>query len=71
MAALAAVVGPERAKLYSPHSWRVWLASVLRVVDAPDPLIQALGRWLNPKSIKIYARLGVQEYGYWVDKLMT
>ena len=41
------------------------------MVDAPDPLIQALGRWLNAESIKIYARLGVQEYGYWVDKLMT
>ena len=71
MAALTAVLGPERAKLFSPHSWRVWLASALRMVDAPDPLIQALGRWLNPESIKIYARLGVQEYGHWVDKLMT
>ena len=71
MAALTAVLGPERAKLFSPHSWRVWLASALRMVDAPDLLIQALGRWLNPESIKIYARLGVQEYGYWVDKLMT
>ena len=30
-----------------------------------------MGRWLNPDSIKIYARMGIEEYGHWVDKLMT
>ena len=31
MAALRAVVCTERAKLLSPHSWRVWIASSLRM----------------------------------------
>ena len=60
MAALTLVLGPERAALFSPHSWRVWLASALRMIKAPDPLIQALGRWMNPESIKIYAWLGTE-----------
>ena len=71
MAALTLVLGPERAALFSPHSWRVWLASALRMAGAPDPLIQALGRWMNPESIKIYARLGTEEYKHWIDKMMT
>ena len=71
MAVLTLVLGPERAALFSPHSWRVWLASALRVAGAPDPLIQALGRWMNPESIKIYARLGTEEYKHWIDKMMT
>ena len=33
MAVLTAVLGTTRAKLYSPHSWRVWLASSLRMAD--------------------------------------
>ena len=50
------MVGVTRAKLLSPHSWRVWLATALRSAGASDATIQALGRWLNPESIKIYAR---------------
>ena len=30
-----------------------------------------MGRWLNPDSIKIYARMTKQEYATWVDKLMS
>ena len=71
MAALRAVVGVERAKLLSPHSWRVWIASSLRMCGASDARIQAMGRWLNPESIKIYARMTKQEYASWVDKLMA
>ena len=70
MWALTAVVGPTRAQLLSPHSWRVWLASSLRMCGATDARIQAMGRWLNPESIKIYARMSKQEYAHWVDKLM-
>ena len=70
MAVLTAVLGEKRAKLYSPHSWRVWLASALRMCNASDGLIMAFGRWLNPDSIKIYARLGVEEYTHWMNKIM-
>ena len=71
MGALTAVVGANRAKLLSCHSWRVWLASSLRMCNASDARIQAFGRWLNPDSIKIYARISKQEYAQWIDKLMA
>ena len=71
MAALRHVLGASRAKLLSPHSWRVWLASSLRMCDASDARIQAFGRWLNPDSLKIYARITKSEYAAWVDKLMA
>ena len=38
---------------------------------ATDARIQAMGRWLNPESIKIYSRMSKQEYALWVDKLMA
>ena len=50
---------------------RVWLASSLRMCGASDARIQAFGRWLNPESIKIYARISKREYALWVDKLMS
>ena len=68
--ALTLAVGAERARVLSPHSWRVWLATAMRTLGASDAEIQALGRWLNPESIKIYARLGVAEYCKWMDKIM-
>ena len=71
MEALTLAVGAARAKLLSPHSWRVWLASSLRMCGATDARIQAMGRWLNPESIKIYARMTKQEYSHWVDKAMA
>ena len=71
MTAVEAAVGEARAKLFSPHSWRVWLATALRMCNASDARIQAMGRWLNPESIKIYARMTKGEYSEWVDKLMA
>ena len=71
MGSIRAVFGEARAKLYSPHSWRVWLASALRMCDASDARIQAMGRWLNPESVKIYARMTKDEYAAWVDKIMA
>ena len=38
---------------------------------ASDARIQAMGRWLNPDSIKLYARMTKQEYATWIDKLMA
>ena len=67
---LTDALGAKRAKLYSAHSWRVWLASALRMCDASDPLIMAFGRWLNPESVKIYARLTTEEYAHWMNEIM-
>ena len=52
---LTVIVGATRAKMLSPHSWRVWIATSLRMCGASDARIQAMGRWLNPDSVKIYA----------------
>ena len=69
--ALVLVLGTATAKAYSPHSWRVWLATAARVNGASDAMIQALGRWLNPDSVKLYARLTAGEYAMWIDKIMS
>ena len=71
MAALELVVGAARIKLFSPHSWRVWLASALRMRNASDARIQAMGRWLNPESVKLYARTTKLEYATWVDRILS
>ena len=70
MGAMALGIGEARCRNLSPHSWRVWLATGLRKLKASTPLIMAFGRWLNPDSVKIYARLGVAEYSEWMNKLM-
>ena len=68
MEALKATMGESRAKLLSPHSWRVWLASSLRMCDASDARIQAMGR---QTVHALNARMTKQEYASWVDKLMA
>ncbi|KAL3920981.1 MAG: hypothetical protein SGPRY_005059 [Prymnesium sp.] len=42
------------ARLYTPHSWRVGMASALKAAGASDAQIQAFGRWMSPDSVKIY-----------------
>ena len=68
---ITAVVGADRARLYSTHSWRVFVATGLRLVDAPERISLGFGRWLNPASLRIYARITTSEYAHWVDKLMS
>lgn len=59
---LTGALGPARAKAYSPHSWRGWLASSLASSGASTAQIQALGRWMTPNSIRIYARMTTIDY---------
>jgi hypothetical protein len=49
---LTAVLGATRASLLSPHSWRVWIATSLRMLGASDARIQAMGRlpFISPFS---------------------
>lgn len=49
------------ARLYTPHSWRVGMASALNVAGASDAQIQVFGRWMSPDSVKLYERLSVLE----------
>ena len=63
MGALEATLGSARAKLYSPHSWRVWIASSLRMCNASDARIQAMGRWLNRLKFTQGCRSRSTRYG--------
>lgn len=69
-AVLTQTIGATQAAMYTPHSWRVWLASALRMSGASDPQIQAFVRWMNPESLKIYSRMTMAEYTTWMDKVM-
>ena len=59
---LLAVVGPTRAKVYSFHSLRVYLACALLASGASAAQIMALCRWQSEESLAIYARLGEVDY---------
>jgi hypothetical protein len=59
---IAIVVGKERAKLYSFHSMRIFLACSLLASKATAPQIMALCRWQTEESLAIYARLNPDSY---------
>ena len=63
---IAAVVGHERAKFYSMHSWRIYLACALLAAGASSGTIQALLRWRSDEAVKIYARLNDKDYTKWL-----
>jgi hypothetical protein len=68
---IAAAVGTAAAELYSCASWRVFVATGLRMLDAPKRVSMTFGRWLNPASLRIYARMTTTEYTSWVDRLLS
>ena len=68
---LAYVLGDVACTLYSMHSWRVGLATHLLASGASGPSIQAFCRWLSPESLKIYARLGFDDYAYWMNRILN
>ena len=57
----------EEAKKYSWHSWRIGLACALLAAKAPEAIILALCRWKGPQSLRIYARLNMEDVATWVD----
>ena len=61
-ALMVAVLGSARALVLSWHSFRIFLACALLAANVPAPHIQALCRWQSIDSLRIYARLGAQEY---------
>ena len=56
------VVGPTKAKVFSFHSFRVFLACSLLASGATAPQIMALCRWQTEESLAIYARLNPEVY---------
>ena len=64
---LKMVVGAERVKHYSMHSWRIYLACALLAAGASNGTIQAMLRWRSEDALKIYARVNGVTYGSWLD----
>ena len=50
--------GEAAAKCYSWHSLRIGLATALKAANVDDSIIQMICRWMNPESLRAYARHG-------------
>ena len=60
--------GQGAAAKYSWHSMRVGLATALKAANAPDDVIQMICRWMNPESLRAYARHGQSLHVNCVDQ---
>ena len=56
-------LGATRAAMLSLHSGRVFCACALLAQGAPRPMILALCRWRDERSLDVYARPSAAEYG--------
>ena len=65
---LKAAFGPQRAAVYSWHSFRIGLACALHAAGCSDGHIQLICRWASPESLKIYRRVGASENAFWCDR---
>ena len=61
------LVPEAAAKLLTWHSPRIYLACALSANGVPDDKIQALLRWQTKESLRVYARMGMQAYGAFLD----
>jgi hypothetical protein len=60
--------GLGTAETHSWHSLRSGLASALKAAGCPSEDIQLICRWLNPESLRAYARLGMSGFISWVSQ---
>ena len=60
--------GQGAAAKYSWHSMRVGLATALKAANVPDDVIQMICRWMNPESLRAYARHGQSLHVNCVDQ---
>ena len=67
-AALLHYYGPGIAGTHSWHSLRSGLACALKAAGCPPEEIQLICRWVNPDSLRAYARIGSSQFISWVDK---
>jgi hypothetical protein len=68
---MVAVVGHGRAKNYSMHSWRIYLACALLQAGASSGTIQTMLRWRSDEAVKIYARINMECYSEWLGLAST
>ena len=62
------VVGVEAAKVYTVHSFRIYLACALLEAGASAGTIQCMLRWRSDDALRIYARINDYKYADWLDK---
>ena len=62
-------LGATRAAMLSLHSGRVFCACALLAQGAPRPMILALCRWRDERSLDLYARPSAAEYLGWMTKV--
>lgn len=55
---LTHLYGARVASCYSFHSLRIGLATALKAAKVDDDIIQMICRWMNPESLRAYARHG-------------
>ena len=65
---LVVLFGAKVAACYSWHSMRVGLATALKAAKVDDAIIQMICRWMNPESLRAYARHGQSLHINCVDK---
>ena len=59
---LAYAIGQVEADKHSFHSFRITLACQCLAAGMSEPQILAICRWQSTESLKIYARMGAQDY---------
>ena len=64
-------LGNVRAAQLSLHSPRVFAASALLARGCPRPLIMALCRWKDERSLGVYAHLNPADYIGWVHRMAS
>ena len=67
-AVLLFLFGAGAADTHSWHSLRSGLASALKAAGCSSDDIQLICRWLNPESLRAYARLGMSSFISWVNQ---
>ena len=59
---LTYLFGAAVASIFSWHSYRVGLATMLHAANVPDAVIMLMCRWMCEKSLHVYRRLGASEH---------
>ena len=62
-----AIMSAEQAKLYTIHSFRIYLACALMAAGASAEVIKKLLRWASDEALHIYARMNADAIAEWIE----
>jgi len=68
---LTYLYGAKLASIYSWHSYRSGLATMLYAAKVPDAVIMLMCRWMCEDSLRVYRRLGSAEHEQHFRRAMT